>query len=127
MQKQSKQMKKNIFSCPSCGEEVKTANRDAGRIPIQISCENKECNGMAVSKDYKVSQKIDFDFIFIKPRNNKEWQIIEKQVTDDVEETFPEHSRLDKKKMRDNFLTMLKEHSKKGGLIHLKKSLVTLP
>jgi len=82
---------------------------------------------MMTSKEYNVNQEIDFEFVFIQPRNNKEWQVIEKQVSEDVEKAFHDHSRLDRKKMKDNFIKMLREHSRKGGLIHLQKSLVTLP
>jgi hypothetical protein len=120
-------MKKNTYSCKKCGESIQTVDRDKGKTPIHISCENEKCDGMMSTSFYKVDQEADFEFVFISPRNNKEWQVIEKQVTEDVEKTFPEQSRLDRKKMRDNFITMLREHVRKGHLIHLQKSLVTLP
>jgi len=123
----SSKMKKDIYSCKKCGHEIKTANRDKGKTPIHISCENSECNGMMSTHDYKVNQNQEFEFIFISPRNNKEWQLIEKQIIEDVEATFKEQSRLDRKKMKDNFIKMLREHARKGHLIHLRKELVTLP
>jgi len=76
---------------------------------------------------YKVDQEADFEFVFISPRTNKEWQVIEKQVKEDVENTFPEQTPLDRKKMKENFIKMLREHARKGHLIHLRKNLVTLP
>jgi hypothetical protein len=117
-------MKKNIYCCPECKSTINTADRDIGTTPMMIGCTTSGCNTLANSSFYRVDQEIEPELIFIKPKNEAEWNIVWQDAEKGILTMFPGKKESKVKKMLDRLKTAIREHVKNGGLVELPAEVV---
>lgn len=117
-------MKKNIYNCQKCGAKIQTGNRDQGVTPMMIGCRTDGCDGSAMSSMYMVDQDIEPELIFIKPKDEKEWNAIRDQGRQDIIKMFPNKKESKINKMLDRLMNAIREHVSKGGIVELPVEIV---
>jgi len=117
-------MKKNIYTCDTCGHEIKTANRDEGTTPMLIGCTVYKCVGMAQSKMYIVDQDLEADYIFISPKGHLEWRLIRSEVEAELNRMFPRKSKIRISRKTDKAMENIKYHVHKGGIVQVRKEML---
>lgn len=113
-------MKRNVYVC-KCGNEINVVERNIGKVKPIIACDRVNCNGNAFSQNYAVEQigQFPIDYVFIKPKGDKERQAIVKEVRKGVTKVFP-HLKPNKinqqcTKIMSQILTQINQ----GFLVHL--------
>ena len=112
-------MKKNIYTCEICKNEVNTANRDEGTTPMMIGCVVEGCIGLGRSHFYHVDQSIVPEMIFIRPKNKDEWKIVKEQLKEEIRMENPKKKERKVEKTMNNLMFRIVDHVNKGGLVQL--------
>lgn len=117
-------MKRNIYNCGTCGNPTHTQNRDNGATPMMMPCVH--CGKPAFSQFFRCDQetKQNPDIIFIKPKNEAEWELIKSDIREKIEST-PDMKNQNQKQ-KDGFFNQIMEgirtHVEMGGICDLKFS-----
>lgn len=117
-------MKKNVYECNKCGHEIKTANRDEGKAPFFIGCDQRGCPGMARSQGYLVDQGLTPDWIFIRPKDKQEWMAIEKELKKDVKIKNPKKKAIRIERIYNKAIRIIRFHINTGGLVQLPRNII---
>lgn len=115
-------MKKNIYTCTTCGNQMKTGDREPRTTPMFIGCNADNCkDGVARSGFYLVDQNIEPDLIFIKPKSAIEWKAVQTELVRDIQYKWPKKKESKVIKMMNRLMAQIREHVKKGGLVMLRR------
>lgn len=119
-QTETKEQKKvNAYTCGTCGQNTIIKHRDQGVTPMFLDCFH--CGNKAVSHMYKVPQDLEHQLVAFKPKDKAEWKLYRKYL----KSYYQNEPEVDNK-LLDDMINASKLHIKKGGVIMVSSSQLTI-
>lgn len=114
-------MKNTKYICTTCGSEMVFRILNVGRLPGQIGCSQKECNGLSVELNGSADNNSEPKGVFFRPETKTDWLAIKAQLKFEAKknEMFKKKTVKESNKEILKLLRQLQESVKSGNLLFL--------